>query len=203
MYVERLPKDISPDLFINVKYFVTGDVREEVLDCLSRGGAKKSYYLSTFTTHLVVGREGSPDDVSEAEEMLDIQPVDQDWVLASAYAGARLPLAAFRVSGSRLLSSLVVVLGSDLTETDRDKLWAMITWHGGKVVSSLGDTVTHLVTTRVRTVEEKGPAVITVTPNWVVETIMHSKLLDPNREDFRQFTVIDDVERDVGDTESS
>ena len=200
MYVERLPKDISPDLFTNVKYFVTGELREEVVDCLSRGGARKSYYLSTFTTHLVVGRDGSPDDVSEAEEMLDIQPVDQDWVLASAYVGSKLPVAAFRVSGSRLLSSLVFVLGSDLTGRDRDKLWAMITWHGGKVVSSLGDTVTHLVTTRVRTVEEREPVVITVTPNWVVETIMHSKLLDHNREDFRQFTVIDDAERDVGDT---
>ena len=187
MYLERLPQDLSPELFSNVKYYITGEVRPEVVDCLDKGGARKSHYLSTFTTHLLVGEEAIPEDITEAEDMLDILPVHQDWVLASAYVGARLPLSAWRVSGGRLLSGLRVCLGPDLTERDRDKLWAMVTWHGGTVLSGLGQTVTHLVTSRLPT--EERADLVTVTPNWVVESVVHNKLLDTDREDFRQFSV--------------
>ena len=176
-------QDIADDLFSSVKYFITGRVKDSVLDCL-KNGASKSFYLGPFTTHLLVGEDGKPEDISEAEDMLDLRAVDQDWVLASAYAGARLPLEAFRVE-RRLFSGLVVHLGADLSQTDRAKLWAMLTWHGGSVVSRLGETVTHLVTSRE---EGQREGLVSVTPNWVLESIKHNQLQDTTSQDFRQFT---------------
>ena len=183
MYEERLCQDIAGDLFSSVKYFLTGRVKESVQECLHRAGARKSYYLSPFTTHLLVGEDGNPEDISEAEDMLDVRAVDQDWVLASAYAGALLPLEGFRVD-KRLFSGLTVHLGPGLTQTDRAKLWTMLTWNGGSVASRLGETVTHLVTS---IEEEEREGLVTVTPNWVVESVKHRELQDTNSQEFRQF----------------
>ena len=195
MYEERLGPDISVDLFSSVKYFLTGEVKDSVLDCLNRAGARKSFYLSTFTTHLLVGKDGRAEDINEAEDMLDLRAVHQDWVLASAYAGAKLPLEAFRVE-RRLFSGLLVHLGPNLSQADRAKLWAMVTWHGGTVVSSLGERVTHLVTCREKE-EEEREGLVRVTPNWVVESIRHNQLQDTTSLDFRQFTVEAEIEDEV------
>ena len=92
MYFENYDSiPVAEGLFSKVKFHVTGSVRPAVLDTLARGGAQRSHYLSPFTTHLIVGPGRDQDTVSEAEDMLDIPAVVEEWVLASRHVRALLP----------------------------------------------------------------------------------------------------------------
>ena len=91
MYFENYDSEpVAEGLFSKVKFHVTGSVRPAVLDTLARGGAQRSHYLSPFTTHLIVGPGRDEDVVSEAEDMLDIPAVSEEWVLASRHVRSML-----------------------------------------------------------------------------------------------------------------
>ena len=161
-------------MFKEVKYYVTGTIDEKTQKALEVGGAKKTAYLSGINTHCIVGFEPDMNEVSEATDMLDVPSVDQDWVVASALCGHLLPLTPFTPAEGRLLLGAVVCVG-DIGEGDRAKVWAMVTWHGGKVVKDLTGEVTHLIVTLpvgelYNNALSRGDISI-VNPDWVVDTV--------------------------------
>ena len=197
-----------PDgLFSKVKYFTTGSVSSNILELLAQGGAVKSYCLSPFTSLLIVGPEGGEEVlIDEAEDMLDIPAVSCAWVLASCHVGCQLPVSPFRVRGQRLFSGVTVLMpeNSGLSAEDRERLWAMVTWHGGRVLTSDAEArpthVTHVVTSAC--VKVPGARVKMVTPNWVVDSVRHNRLQDEDSEEYTDFVSRSGSDDNSGDIEA-
>ena len=182
-----------PDgLFSKVKYFTTGSVSSNILELLAQGGARKCYCLSPFTSLLIVGLEGGEEMIiDEAEDLLDIPAVSCAWVVASCDVGCQLPVSPFRVRGQRLFSRVTVLMPemAGLSAEDRERLWAMVTWHGGRVLTTDAEArpthVTHVVTSSC--VQVPGAGVRMVTPNWVVDSVRRNRLQDEDCEEYTDF----------------
>ena len=80
-----------------------------------------------------------------------------------------------------LFKDVLSCLG-DMSHEDKTKIWAMLTWNGGKVVTSLSPEVTHLIvnTPRDKLCEDalSIPNIKIVTCDWVQESIQTSSRLD-------------------------
>jgi len=174
---------MSNCLFDNVKYHIAGRVPDAVVELLTKFGGHKSYYLGPFTTHLVVGEDADEYTISEAQDMLDIPAVDQKWIEASISCGSLLPPAAFSVV-TRLFSKVILFIPNCdcLSKSDKEKLWAMVSWYGGKILPSLDARVTHVVTAC--NFESEKPV---VTPKWLIESIKKNRLQDECVNDFQNF----------------
>ena len=185
---------VPDDLFSKVKYFTTGSVTSDIMELLTRGGAVKSYCLSPFTSLLIVGPDGGEEVViDEAEDMLDISAVSCAWVLASCHVGTRLPMAPFRVRGQRLFSGVTVLMPemAGLSAEDRARLWAMVTWHGGRVLNTESEArPSHVVTSVLVSGTRDGARL--VTPNWVVDSVKRRRLQDEDSEEYTDFVKSDD-----------
>merc|ERR1719445_715370 len=69
---------------------------------------------------------------------------------------------------------------------DRARLWAMVTWHGGRVLNTEAEAMpSHVVTSVLVSGTEAGLRV--VTPNWVVDSVMRRRLQDENSEEYTDF----------------
>ena len=152
-----------------------------MLDLLEGGGAKKTNYLSGITTHCVVGKDPDEEEINEAKDVLEIPSVREEWVYGSVYCNAQLPLPGFSPVRSGLFSEVTMCLGN-LSESDSVKVWAMISWHGGKVTKTLNTEVTHLANCSAEGETYQAalalPHVAVVTPDWLVESIQQDFLLD-------------------------
>ena len=104
-----------------------------------------------------------------------------DWVEESLRVGTVLPMHPFllsphsKTSSSRLFRGVVVFMGPDIGPGDQEKLWAMLTWRGGKVAASLRcPGITHVITTSSMLENEDF---CEVTPDWVTESCKRGKRL--------------------------
>ena len=104
-----------------------------------------------------------------------------DWVSESLRVGRALPLNPFLYSSkssflkSRFFCGTVAFIDPDIGPGDKGKLWAMLTWHGGKVAASLQcPGITHFITTSSR-LDNKDHC--EVTPDWVTETCRRGQRL--------------------------
>ena len=95
-------------------------------------------------------------------------------------------------AGHTLFSGLTVLLPDTggLSAEDRARLWAMVTWHGGRLLAGedAGVTeaaLTHVVTSNLETRVREG--VKMVTPNWVVDSVRRNTLRDEDSEEYRHF----------------
>ena len=135
----------SSSVFQGVVFFLTGEISAVTEARLRVGGARKASYLSGIVTHCVAGAEPDDAEVEEAEELLELPVVREEWVRQSVRCGDMLPVGGFRVGGRQLFSGVNVrVVG--LGRGDMESIWAMVTWHGGRVVVGEGGVVTHEVT---------------------------------------------------------
>ena len=111
MFAEReFDESQIAGLFKEVKYYITGNISENVQKALAAGEAKKTAYLSGINTHCIVGYDPDMNEVSEATDMLDVPSVDQDWVIASAQAKQILPI---KLSPERATSKASTVDSSE------------------------------------------------------------------------------------------
>ena len=106
-----------------------------------------------------------------------------DWVTESCRVGTALPFQPFLYHSktsckdlkSRFFSGTVAFIDPDIETCDKEKLWAMLTWHGGKVAASLRcPGITHIITTSSRLDNEDH---CEVTPDWVTETCRRGQML--------------------------
>ena len=158
-----------------VVFFLTGEVSAVTEARLRAGGGRKVHYLSGLVTHCVAGAQPDQAEVAEAEELLELPVVSEEWVRLSIRCGEALPVMGFCVGDGQLFSGVVVrVVG--VGRGDVERIWAMVTWHGGKVVAEAG-VVTHLVTGEVGA-SCTGQSLWTVTPDWVFDSVKIGKRAD-------------------------
>ena len=163
-------------LLKEVMYYEAGVIHKNVKDLLNFGKAKRTKYLSPWTTHVIMGSEPNMEEVNEAKDLRGetFCCVSQDWVTFSCMAGELLPTTPFSPKDGKLLASVVACLG-ELPGGDQAKVWAMLTWHGGDVVARLSPDVTHVIL-----IEPQGQLYMEasaeqniqiVTPDWVQQTV--------------------------------
>ena len=108
-----------------------------------------------------------------------------DWVYESFRVGTVLPFHPFLYHSktstsrsnpnSRFFSGTVAYVDPEIETFDKDRLWAMLSWHGGKVAASLScPGITHIITTFSRPDNEDH---CEVTPAWVMETCRRGQKL--------------------------
>ena len=158
-------------VFQGMVFFLTGKISAVTEARLRAGGARKASYLSGLVTHCVAGMEPEEAEIAEAEELLELPVVTEEWVRLSSRCGELLPVGGFRVGEGQLFSGVVVrVVG--LGRGDVERIWAMVTWHGGKVVVADCGMVTHQVTGGGG---GKGGSFWIVTPDWVVDSVKRGR----------------------------
>ena len=135
---------------------------------LRAGGRRKVHYLSGLVTHCVACAQPDQAEVAEAEELLELPVVNEDWVRLSSRCGEALPVRGFCVGDGQLFSGVVGVRMGD-----EERIWAMVTWHGGKVVAE-AEIVTHQVAGEV-CASCKGQSLWTVTSDWVYDSVKMGK----------------------------
>ena len=170
-------------VFQGVVFFLVGEVSAVTEARLRAGGRRKVHYLSGLVTHCVACTQPDQAEVAEAEELLELPVVSEEWVRLSSRCGEALPVRGFCVGDGQLFSGVVVsVVG--LGRGDVERIWAMVTWHGGKVVTEAGGkvvteagVVTHQVTGEVGA-SCKGHSLWTVTPDWVFASVKMGKRED-------------------------
>ncbi|XP_031560824.1 PAX-interacting protein 1-like [Actinia tenebrosa] len=175
---EKKPK--SNQIFNEVRYFIPSECTEEVKEILKQEGAKKEFYISDLVTHVISDMEDEA-LINEAKEY-DLPIVTQSWVTTSMKAGMKLPTKPFSLQKDGLFSG-IIICPSQIPCDDLDKLWAMVTYHGGTCQLNLTPSCTHLVVPQAN--GEKYNAAIksegkikTITPSWIVDCIKSDKLLD-------------------------
>ncbi|CAG2174478.1 unnamed protein product [Oppiella nova] len=166
-------------IFRDVQFSLCEDVSqyENVKKLLLSGGAKFFNYLSDNVTHLIGDNCDHP-SVSEAVEIYETTVVTSRWVWLSAKALALLPTAAFSPFKTQLFSN-ITACPSNISGTDCQSLWAMITYYGGSYRLQMSSDTTHLISTKPEGLKyekavETNEKIKIVTPDWVIDSANRS-----------------------------
>ncbi|CAH1111777.1 unnamed protein product [Psylliodes chrysocephalus] len=175
--------DVNEALFKEIKFFVTGEVNEKVVELLRKGGAERLNYFSDYVTHLIVGENPEENDIVDATDVYEIPIVTPKWVLMSAALQKLISTKPYvYVTNEKLFSQLVFCFS--LIREDRNYLWALITYNGGTVQLNFNKDCKFLVTTETKgpkyeRAEDMGPDYVKiVTPDWVVQSVKENNLVD-------------------------
>lgn len=139
--------------------------------------------MVTNITHLLCGADFDENDIAEATDIYDIPSVTGDWVKASAKLGRLACTKAYHPIPSGLFTALVVAV-TQLSVADRKRIYAFVTYHGGRVVRCITPRTTHLICgapsglTYNKAIEMKLDKLAIVTPDWLFECIKCENLLD-------------------------
>jgi len=162
-------------MFSSVTFFECGRCTGDTLEQLAAGGARKFRFLSSAITHCIAGADPEPEDLEQATQLWDITVVTEEWVNLSTRCGSLLPEGGFNPLDQALLRGLVLLLDrASLTPADVARLWAMVSWYGGRTVED-ASLATHLVTTS-STGLERGTSCHVVTPDWLLHSIQEKQL---------------------------
>ncbi|KAJ8956076.1 hypothetical protein NQ318_016528 [Aromia moschata] len=181
---EILNLELSEDIFKGIKFFISGDVHDKVIDLLKAGGAERLNYFSDYVTHLIVGENPEENDIVDASDVYEIPALIPKWVVMCTSLKRLVSTKSYLyVPGGKLLSNLVFCFSN--VREDLKYLWSLITYNGGIVQLNLNKYCNYLVTGDTTTAkyekaESLGPEQIKiVTPDWVVETVKNHLLADP------------------------
>ncbi|EFA05726.1 PAX-interacting protein 1 [Tribolium castaneum] len=172
--------DVPEDLFRGVKFFVSGEIAEKVVDLLKVGGAERLNYFSDYVTHLICGENAEENDITDATDLYEIPAVTSKWVFASARLKKLVNTKPYVYNLNKLFTNLVFCLSK--VGSDREALWAVITYHGGLVQLNLTNKCTHLVTVDTNSPKYEKAAnlgadkITVITPDWVVESVKNNAL---------------------------
>jgi len=168
-------------MFSSVKYFMTGDLKPNTVGLLESGGARRLSYLSSIVTHCIVGDKPQNEEMGEAEEVFEVPVVTEEWVTSSTRCGHLLPVRGFSSSSSQLFRGVTMVMDmGSMSKADCDKLWAMVTWYGGRVVGTVREGGTHLVCGGWRNDLDNLGVTAAVTPAWVIDSVKNSERVNEN-----------------------
>jgi len=174
-----MAEETVPGLFTDIKFYVVGNVDDQIIKHLTVGGAKKDTYLSEAVTHVICDNCENH-EYGEAKDLFELPVVTSRWVLMSIKCKARLPLVGFDPEANNFFSKVTATC-SGVSKMDAAKLWAMLSFYGGKCVANLNPAVTHLICfktegAKYEMASKKGIAV--VCPDWVVESVKRQKAIE-------------------------
>ncbi|XP_049879370.1 PAX-interacting protein 1 isoform X2 [Pectinophora gossypiella] len=183
---------LQEPIFKDVKYYISGDVSEKIMHLLQSGGAESTKYFSDYVTHLICGQNATDTDLEEAQDVYQIPAVSESWVLACVRLKRLANPSPYFPNKNKIFSNVVATVAK-VSASDAKTLFALITYHGGKVKLNLDSQCTHLICGSAS--GKKYSAALSlpssrikiVTPDWVLESlrariqavtdIFHPKLL--------------------------
>ncbi|XP_072182001.1 PAX-interacting protein 1-like [Diadema setosum] len=153
--------------------------KEGITELLEKGGAREESYLTDRVTHVIAQDEDHP-EVSEARDLFEVPVISPQWVSMSIHCKVLLPGKAFAPESSRLFSKVVACF-SQLQASDRNALWAMVTFFGGTCRANLSKECTHLVTAKCEGAKYECAAqhdneIKIVSPEWILESIQAKRM---------------------------
>lgn len=170
----------SASLFEKIKFFISGNVEDNVLALLKNGGAERMNYFSDYVTHLICGENAEETDISDANELYEIPAVTPKWILMCGKLNRIVHTKPYIYDNKRLFSNLVFCFSQ---VDDRNVLWCVINYHGGFVQFTLNNRCSHLVTTSTTSAKYAKASslshLIVVTPDWVLESVRVKTLAQP------------------------
>ncbi|XP_033638672.1 PAX-interacting protein 1-like isoform X1 [Asterias rubens] len=167
-------------IFKDVKFYVIGTVNDSIEKLLMDGGASQESYLTDRVSHVIADDDEHP-EISEARDLFDLPVVSALWVEMSIHCRVLLPTKAFLPEKNQLFTNVVACF-SQMCESDRVALWAMVTFFGGSCQLNLTKQCTHLVIPNTEGAKydcalQHQDIIQIITPDWIVESINAKKLL--------------------------
>lgn len=135
-------------------------------------------------THLLCGSDFDEKDANEAFDIYDIPVVTGEWVRASIRLGRLACPKPYHPMSGGIFQSCVASI-AQLNANDRKKLYALITFHGGRVERNFTPKTTHLVcgiatgTIYMKAMEMKSDKFCIITPDWFYECLKAQEPIDP------------------------
>ncbi|XP_037036633.1 PAX-interacting protein 1 isoform X2 [Bradysia coprophila] len=176
---------LREDLFKEVKYFVTGNLDAKTDKLLKDGGASCCNYLMTNTTHLLCGEGFDESEIAQASDLYEIPSVTEAWVIASAKLGRLASTKPYDPTPNSKCFSQVFASITQVSATDRNRLYALITFNGGVVERNFTARTTHLICGSVdgpayaKAITIKNDNFCVVTPDWIIDSLNGQELRDP------------------------
>lgn len=139
--------------------------------------------MFTNITHLLCGTGFDEKEIGEAADIYDIPSVTGEWVKACVRLGRLACPKIYHPIPNGLFAPVVAAI-TELRVEDRKKLYALLTFHGGRVERNFTANTTHLVcgaATGVvynRAMELKSDKFCIVTPDWFYECLKAQTLID-------------------------
>lgn len=166
---------LQEPVFKDVKYYLSGDVSERIMQLLQSGGAENTKYFSDYVTHLICGNNAADTDLDDAQDIYQIPAVTENWVLACARLKKLANTKPYFPSKNKIFSNVTACV-SKVTSADAKALFALITYHGGKVKLNLDTHCTHLISgsasgKKYSTALTLSSKIKIVTPDWVLESV--------------------------------
>ncbi|XP_072382346.1 uncharacterized protein Ptip [Diabrotica undecimpunctata] len=175
--------ELRENLFCEIKFFVSGEVDEKIIELLKAGGAERLNYFSDYITHLIVGENPEENDIVDANDLYEIPALTPKWVLMCVSLHKLVNIRPYLFAANGKLFSDFTFCLSQIRE-DRNFLWSLITYHGGKVQLNFNKNCQFLIAIeakgpKVERAEELGPNLVKiVTPDWVVEAVKNNSFPD-------------------------
>ncbi|KAI5634191.1 twin BRCT domain-containing protein [Phthorimaea operculella] len=167
---------LQEPIFKDVKYYLSGDVSEKILVLLQSGGAESTKYFSDYVTHLICGQNATDTDIEEAQDVYQIPAVTESWVLACVRLKKLAHPSPYFPNKSKIFSNVVACVAK-VSLADAKTLFALISFHGGKVTLNLNSQCTHLICGSASGKRYSAALSLPVsklkivTPDWVLESI--------------------------------
>ncbi|XP_059049023.1 PAX-interacting protein 1 isoform X3 [Achroia grisella] len=167
---------LNEQIFKDVKYYLSGDVSERIMLLLQSGGAENTKYFSDYVTHLICGQNAADTDLDDAQDIYQIPAVTENWVLACIRLKKLANHKPYNPIRNKIFSNVVACV-SKVSAADCKALFALITYHGGKVKLQLDSQCSHLICGSAS--GKKYQTALTfssskikiVTPDWVLESL--------------------------------
>lgn len=172
------------NIFINsFSYFFLINYQFQTQKLLENGGATSTKIMFTNITHLLCGKDFDEKDIAEATDIYDIPSVTGEWVVASARLGRLACTKVYHPMPSSLFQAMVAAI-SELNTSDRKKMYALITFNGGRVERNFTSKTSHLICGAAagniynKAIEMKLDKLSIVTPDWILECVKKQELID-------------------------
>lgn len=155
----------------------------QIQKLLENGGASNSKFMLSSITHVICGRNFDESVIGEAIDLYAVPSVTEEWVIASAQLSCLASTKPYDPLPNQLFSAITVAI-SQVSAEDRKRLYAMITFNGGRVERALNAKTTHLVCGLAggphyaKALEIKNDSIVVVTPDWIQDCLKNRELLD-------------------------
>lgn len=136
-------------------------------------------------THLICGKNFDENDVNQATDLCEVPSVNENWIIASARLGRLTCTKPYDPMPNGLFSKIVGTI-VQLSAVDRKRLFALITFNGGKVERDFSAQTTHLICGTAngnaykRAIELNSDKLAVVTPDWIFECLKAQELVETN-----------------------
>lgn len=151
---------------------------------MEKGGATRRKFLEDFVTHVICGKDFDETQIAEAQDLYDLPAIDERWVLASTKLGRLASTKPYDPLPNKLFSGLVFALTGGLSANDNKTLYAMIRFHGGVIDRNYTERTSFLIcpsatgAAYAKAVAVGSERTKVVTPDWVLDCIQESRIVD-------------------------